>query len=304
VNSHNPDADSYSASTDSETCQQCGQRITYTVINGPGSATNSCGCSVQPELVTDGGVPQSFKDLAGTCESCGDDVDPDRLIEGECPGCHYRPDAVADGGLFTVEHDGTEYAVCHMVAYDDDAELDIDYSGEEPIVTNHDEVPKHDEVRLLKVESLREHGGEHMAISPSSSLWRDEFQDLEPGDTIRLDDEEPVADGGGVTWSDLIAFQRDVLEAIQRLDNDGHTTYGLAIKRELQSVYGEEINHGRLYPNLDDLVDADLVEKGKLDKRTNSPTTWRNRSTASTAGVSSFHPRRKGPVQPVHSRRR
>ncbi|OLZ39202.1 PadR family transcriptional regulator [Natrinema saccharevitans] len=30
-----------------------------------------------------------------------------------------------------------------------------------------------------------------------------------------------------------------------------------------------EIHHGRLYPNLDDVVDKGLVEKGEVDKRTN-----------------------------------
>lgn len=45
--------------------------------------------------------------------------------------------------------------------------------------------------------------------------------------------------------------------------------YGLAIKRELEAYYGSEVNHGRLYPNLDDLVDHGLVEKSELDKRTN-----------------------------------
>jgi DNA-binding PadR family transcriptional regulator len=29
------------------------------------------------------------------------------------------------------------------------------------------------------------------------------------------------------------------------------------------------VNHGRLYPNLDDLVEMGLVEKSELDKRTN-----------------------------------
>jgi hypothetical protein len=81
-----------------KTCRRCGQPITHTVCSGPGAATNSCGCSVDPELATDGGVPESFEDLAGTCESCGEDVDPDWLIEGTCPGCEYRPDAMADGG--------------------------------------------------------------------------------------------------------------------------------------------------------------------------------------------------------------
>jgi len=87
--------------------------------------------------------------------------------------------------------------------------------------------------------------------------------------TVNDEDAEVMADGG-VTWTDLTGFKRDCLEAIRRLENDGETTYGLAIKRELERVYGEEILHGRLYPNLDDLVDAGLVEKGELDKRTNS----------------------------------
>jgi DNA-binding PadR family transcriptional regulator len=45
--------------------------------------------------------------------------------------------------------------------------------------------------------------------------------------------------------------------------------YGLAIKRHLEDYYGTEVNHGRLYPNLDDLVEMDLVDKSELDKRTN-----------------------------------
>jgi len=31
--------------------------------------------------------------------------------------------------------------------------------------------------------------------------------------------------------------------------------HGLAVKDELDDYYEQEINHGRLYPNLDDLVD-------------------------------------------------
>lgn len=60
----------------------------------------------EQELATDGGVPESFDDLASTCESCGDDVHPERLIEGECPGCHYHEpdDLVADGGTVQAAH--------------------------------------------------------------------------------------------------------------------------------------------------------------------------------------------------------
>jgi PadR family transcriptional regulator, regulatory protein PadR len=64
---------------------------------------------------------------------------------------------------------------------------------------------------------------------------------------------------------DLTAFQRDTLYVIGGL-NDPH---GLAIKDELEEYYVKEVNHGRLYPNLDTLVDMGLVEKGKYDNRTN-----------------------------------
>lgn len=67
---------------------------------------------------------------------------------------------------------------------------------------------------------------------------------------------------------DLTAFQRDLLYVITGL-NEPH---GLAIKDELEDYYQKEIHHGRLYPNLDTLVDKGLVEKGQQDNRTNSYT--------------------------------
>lgn len=67
---------------------------------------------------------------------------------------------------------------------------------------------------------------------------------------------------------DLTGFQRDLLYVIADQDEPK----GLAIKDELESYYGTEINHGRLYPNLDSLVDKGLIEKGKIDDRTNSYT--------------------------------
>jgi len=63
---------------------------------------------------------------------------------------------------------------------------------------------------------------------------------------------------------DLTAFQQNILVILSE-----EPMYGLAVKRELEEYYGEEVNHGRLYPNLDDLVEMDLVEKSQLDKRTN-----------------------------------
>ncbi|MFB6093997.1 MAG: PadR family transcriptional regulator [Halanaeroarchaeum sp.] len=66
------------------------------------------------------------------------------------------------------------------------------------------------------------------------------------------------------TARDLTAFQKNILTVLAE-----EPRYGLAIKRELESYYDDEVNHGRLYPNLDDLVTKGLVEKSELDKRTN-----------------------------------
>ncbi|MDJ1433052.1 helix-turn-helix transcriptional regulator [Halostagnicola sp. A-GB9-2] len=73
---------------------------------------------------------------------------------------------------------------------------------------------------------------------------------------------------GGTTWGNLSGFQRDCLETIARLERNDETPYGLEIKRQLEPQHGE-VNHGRLYPNLDELVQLELVEKSELDKRTN-----------------------------------
>lgn len=73
--------------------------------------------------------------------------------------------------------------------------------------------------------------------------------------------------------SGLTAFQRDLLVVIaggEDEDEDADVLYGLAIKEDLEEYYETEINHGRLYPNLDTLVEKGLVEKGQLDRRTNS----------------------------------
>jgi DNA-binding PadR family transcriptional regulator len=63
---------------------------------------------------------------------------------------------------------------------------------------------------------------------------------------------------------ELTAFQQNILTILAE-----EPRYGLAIKRELESYYESEVNHGRLYPNLDDLVELGLVDKSELDKRTN-----------------------------------
>ena len=64
---------------------------------------------------------------------------------------------------------------------------------------------------------------------------------------------------------DLTGFQRDLLYVIAGADQPS----GQSVKDEVEQYYSSEINHGRLYPNLDTLVNRDLVEKGQLDRRTN-----------------------------------
>lgn len=64
---------------------------------------------------------------------------------------------------------------------------------------------------------------------------------------------------------DLTGFQRDLLYVIQGLDEP----HGLAIKEHLEDYYEKTVHHGRLYPNLDTLVDKGLVDKGQRDRRTN-----------------------------------
>jgi DNA-binding PadR family transcriptional regulator len=63
---------------------------------------------------------------------------------------------------------------------------------------------------------------------------------------------------------DLTSFQRDILYVAMGSDQPS----GQEIKDELEGEL-EEITHGRLYPNLDTLVEKGYLEKGMLDRRTN-----------------------------------
>jgi DNA-binding PadR family transcriptional regulator len=68
------------------------------------------------------------------------------------------------------------------------------------------------------------------------------------------------------TYHELTGFQRDLLEAIAAVDDD---PYGLALKAYLDERYADPINHSRLYQNLDQLVEQDLINRDELDARTN-----------------------------------
>lgn len=102
---------------------------------------------------------------------------------------------------------------------------------------------------------------------------------------VATDAPQPVADGGielerpdtdvehirGATeqWFDFTTFHHYLLYGVAVVEQRSKN-HGLAIKAVLEDWTGQEIRHGRLYPNLDQLVDRGLVRKGKLDKRTNS----------------------------------
>lgn len=63
---------------------------------------------------------------------------------------------------------------------------------------------------------------------------------------------------------ELTSFQRDLLYVIA----GDEKLSGQEIKTELQMSM-DQITHGRLYPNLDTLVEREYVHKGKIDRRTN-----------------------------------
>ena len=65
--------------------------------------------------------------------------------------------------------------------------------------------------------------------------------------------------------NELTGFQRDMVYCIAALDEPS----GVEIRRELEEYSSAEVNHGRLYPNLDDLVGEGLIKKEKKNDRTN-----------------------------------
>jgi len=78
-----------------------------------------------------------------------------------------------------------------------------------------------------------------------------------------MSEAQAIPDTPGIA-RELTAFQQNILTILAE-----EARYGLAIKRDLETYYNSEVNHGRLYPNLDELVEMGLVEKSELDKRTN-----------------------------------
>ena len=63
----------------------------------------------------------------------------------------------------------------------------------------------------------------------------------------------------------LTGFQRDLLYVIAGMDRPS----GQEILDRVNQYIDQPVTHGRLYPNLDELVEMELVEKGQIDRRTN-----------------------------------
>jgi DNA-binding PadR family transcriptional regulator len=63
---------------------------------------------------------------------------------------------------------------------------------------------------------------------------------------------------------ELTGFQRDLLYTVAGLDKPS----GQRVLDEINDDIGT-VNHGRLYPNLDDLVEEGYVKRGQQDRRTN-----------------------------------
>ncbi|WP_254528338.1 PadR family transcriptional regulator [Natrinema gelatinilyticum] len=99
--------------------------------------------------------------------------------------------------------------------------------------------------------------GDEPATDDGEILGADDSDKSKPND---ISDPRPL--------TNLTGFKRDQLFVIRMLaDRNPH---GLVIKDKLDRYYDEEINQGRLYQNLGELVDEGYVEKHPLDGRTNA----------------------------------
>ena len=68
-----------------------------------------------------------------------------------------------------------------------------------------------------------------------------------------------------MTVYELTSFQRDLLFVVGGLTSAS----GKEIKNEIEDSQGRKLLAGRVYTNLDTLVEEGLIEKGEIDGRTN-----------------------------------
>ena len=66
--------------------------------------------------------------------------------------------------------------------------------------------------------------------------------------------------------TDLTSFQYNLLVVLTGRDEAS----GRDLKQEIEDSVDSQLPHGRLYRNLDTLVEKGLVEKGRMDGRTNA----------------------------------
>jgi DNA-binding PadR family transcriptional regulator len=83
---------------------------------------------------------------------------------------------------------------------------------------------------------------------------------------------EDLESDGGVDVSryyQLTGFRRDLLKVLKDMEGTDTEPYGLGIQDDIQTWYGTDVNHGRVYDNLKALIEKSLVERERLDDRTN-----------------------------------
>jgi DNA-binding PadR family transcriptional regulator len=101
---------------------------------------------------------------------------------------------------------------------------------------------------------MTENGREEHIGSPIDSKL------LKTGDVSEIDRDS-------IHSREYTKFQLDILAPIA-----SESKHGLGIKADVEEFYGTDVNHGRLYPNLDTLVADGLITKRQADRRTNSYT--------------------------------
>jgi DNA-binding PadR family transcriptional regulator len=114
-----------------------------------------------------------------------------------------------------------------------------------------------------------------IAIEDIPPAWREWCPGCASEFIDRIPEREELVTDGGIaagypghgngTPTGLTTFQWDILAALAR---EGPSS-GQSAKDVLDGRYGREVNHGRLYPNLDDLIDQGLLVKHQRDGRTN-----------------------------------